>query len=64
MLLNVMSVSRFFFKIFYGYFEVRHRILCFICSFGYPDETYLDRVKDELAAVGVTEELLERFGKS
>lgn len=33
-------------------------------NFGYPDETYLDRVKDELAAVGVTEELLERFGKS
>uniref|UniRef100_A0A915AI04 E3 ubiquitin-protein ligase n=1 Tax=Parascaris univalens TaxID=6257 RepID=A0A915AI04_PARUN len=33
-------------------------------NFGYPDETYLDRVKDELAAVGVTEELLERLGKS
>ena len=29
-------------------------LLC--CSFGYPDPTYLQRVKDELAAKGVTME--------
>jgi hypothetical protein len=27
-------------------------------SFGYPDPTYLHRVKQELQAVGVTEDLL------
>lgn len=27
-------------------------------NFGYPDDSYLDRVKEELAAVGITEEIL------
>ena len=27
-----------------------------VCRFGYPDPTYLDRVKEELAVKGVTEE--------
>ena len=30
-----------------------------VASFGYPDETYLDRVKQELAAKGLTLESIE-----
>ena len=26
-----------------------------VCRFGYPDDTYLDRVKEELTVKGVTE---------
>ncbi|CAD5234880.1 unnamed protein product [Bursaphelenchus xylophilus] len=29
-------------------------------NFGYPDPTYLDRVRRELAAIGITEEILEQ----
>jgi deltex-like protein len=28
-------------------------------SFGYPDETYLDRVREELAAAGVTHDCFD-----
>lgn len=31
----------------------------FDCRYGFPDPQYFDRVKRELAAVGITEQLLE-----
>ena len=42
----------------YIYMSLLNYFPCF--SFGYPDPDYLDRVRDELAAKGVTDDCLKQ----
>ncbi|VDD95885.1 unnamed protein product [Enterobius vermicularis] len=39
--------------------NIHHKTSIYGGPYGYPDPEYLDRVKEELAAVGITEELFE-----